>query len=87
MPEKLAYMVMSRCTMDLKFYITTMTGYCGNCTDYHIYFGGGIKNHVEKSLSLYETLPDRPKWLHRKKLHRLASKAMKLSEAVRNNNE
>ncbi len=81
MPERYAYMVMSRCVMDLKFYINTTSGYCGNCTEDHLFFGGdaGIRGHVEGSLKHYRTLPVKPEWLHLKKLHRLASKSMKLS--------
>lgn len=82
MPDKYPYMVMSRCAMDLKFYINTMSGYCGNCTEDHLFFGGeaGIKGHVEGSLKHYKTLPETPQWLSIKKLHRLASKAIKLGE-------
>ena len=79
--ERYKYMVMSRCQMDLKFYINTLSGHCGNCTDNHLFFGGaaGIKGHVEGCLKHYRTLPDRPRWLHPKKLRRLASRAMRLS--------
>ena len=84
MPEKYPYMVMSRCVMDLEFWINTKSGHCGNCTEDHLFFGPTIKEHVQKSLKHYTTLPIRPKWLHTRKLHRLASKAIKLKENVSN---
>ena len=66
--------------MDLQFYITTQAGYCGNCTDSSLFFGN-IKDHVIGSLKHYKTLPETPKWLPIHKLHRLASKAIKLSNS------
>jgi len=80
MPEQYAYMVMSRCMMDLEFWINTKSGYCGNCTPNHLFFGSTIEEHVHYSLTHYKTLPVKPKWLSTKKLHRLASKAIKLGK-------
>ena len=83
MGEEYAYMVMDRCRGDLKFYINTKTGYCGNCTDSCLFFGN-IKDQVEGMLRHYRTLPVRPVWLRTKELHRLCSRAMKLSLEPKN---
>lgn len=74
------YMVMSRCLMDLEFYINTEAGYCGNCREDHLFFGD-IKSHINGCFQQYRKLPIKPKWLHPKKLRRLASKAIKLKMA------
>jgi len=83
MPECYPYMVMSRCVMDLEFWINTKSNYCGNCTNNHLFFGPSIEDHVCKSLKHYRTLPIKPKWLHVRELHRLTSKAIKLRERLK----
>jgi hypothetical protein len=80
MNQEYAYMVMSRCVMDLKFYINTKAGYCGNCREDNLFFGD-LESHIKGSLSHYRKLPISPKWLPEKKLRRMCSRAITLKNS------
>ena len=43
--EEHKYMVMDRCRGDFEFYINTLSGHCGNCTEKNLFFGD-IKSHI-----------------------------------------
>lgn len=77
MGHRYRYMLMSRCEMDLKFYINTMSGHCGNCREDNLFFGS-VEKHIAGSLRHYRTLPVKPVWLSERKLKRLCSRAITL---------